>query len=206
MKILKDLLAENKNVPTYIVAALIAGVLLMIVAGPLTGRGQNEPQNQLNDQNILAQPGEALQASQSGQQGQGQAQASQGSEAALEARLAEALSLVEGAGQVHVMLTFSQGRQTVFATDRNINYSTMQEQDNQGGSRQQNNHQSQDQTLIIADRPLVIQENPPQIGGVIIIAEGAGNIVVQDALMRATSTLLGIEINRVHVMTMKALE
>ena len=130
-------------------------------------------------------------------------------ERVLERRLEEVLSLVDGVGQVRVMVTFSQGREMVFAVDRNVNNSATKEEDSQGGTRQQSSQQSQEKTLIITDRsgmdrPLVIKETEPIIGGVMIIAEGGDNILIRDALIRSTSTLLGIDINRVQVMKMKA--
>jgi stage III sporulation protein AG len=131
-------------------------------------------------------------------------------ERALERRLEEALALVEGVGRVRVLVSFERGRETVIAIDRNTSQSTTQEQDAHGGVRYSTNQTGQDNTVIITDRsgtsgPLVLREIEPVIGGVMIIAEGGDDIVVRDALIRATSSLLGVNVNRVHVMQMRDL-
>lgn len=199
MKILRKVISKDPKILTYLGIALTAGVFLMLVSGPLM-RTQGEPSVQIADgyQPYEVETNQTIQTSHTGYT----------YEQLLERRLEEVLSLVEGAGKVRVLVTFSQGRETIFAVDRNINNSTMQEQDAQGGTRYQHSQQEQDNTLIITDRtgvdrPLVVQENPPIIGGVMIIAEGGDNVLVQDALIRATSTLLGIDINRVQVLKMR---
>lgn len=198
MKILRNLSSKDPRILTYVGLALALGVLLMLISGPLMRRREPPDAQPIT----LANTYEASQA-----QEIQLSYANYTYEQALERRLEEALSLVDGAGRVRVMLTFSQGRETVFAVDRNMNTSTTQEQDAQGGTRYQSSQQGQDSTLIITDRagvdrPLVVRENPPVIGGVMIIAEGGDNVLVRDGLIRATSTLLGIDINRVQVLKM----
>ena len=126
----------------------------------------------------------------------------------LEARLAEFFSLVEGAGQVRVMISPLTGRETVFATDTNISTSTSQEQDAQGGTRETYQHQSQEQTVMITDRqgtdiPLILREIMPQASGIVIIAQGGDNPHVRDALTRAARAMLGIDAHNIQVLTMK---
>jgi len=198
--VLKKLISKDERIPTYLGIALIVGIFLLLLSGPLFRRGQTEA---LREAQIPA--GEPIYAAAPIMA----AHPDQVYEEALERRLEEALALVDGVGQVRVMVSFAQGRETIFAVDRNASTSTTQEQDAQGGTRYQSSQQAQDSTLIITDRtgydrPLVIKETPPVIGGVMIIAEGGDNVLVRDALIRATSTLLGIDINRVHVMRMKA--
>ena len=206
MKILRKL-SEDPKILTYLGIMLALGVILLLVTGPFAQEsGANDGVSDIFDMSEQTNlPGLTDLYGQFASSGQGN-QASHASyiyERILERRLEEALSLVEGAGDVRVMVTFSQGRETVFAVDRNTNTSTMQEQDAQGGTRYQSSQQSQEDTLIVLDRPLVIKETPPVIGGVMIIAEGGDNVLVRDGLIRATSTLLSIDINRVQVLKMK---
>jgi len=191
MKILKEFISNYPKIPYYLVIALMLGVFLMLFNNLLPRDAEEAPYRE--------QAAEVLPAA-----------VSQEShcEQALEQRLEEALSLVDGVGKVRVVVNFAQGRETIFAVDRSVSTSVTQEQDAQGGTRYQSTQQGQDSTLIITDRggtnkPLVVTENPPVIGGVMIIAEGGDNVIARDALMRATSTLLGIDINRVHVMKMR---
>lgn len=197
MKTLKDLFrTKDQRIITYLGLTLLVGVLLMLLSGPFFRRQTPQDNTVITEDpdNVLlpiAEPRTVYTY-----------------ERVLEIRLEEALSLVEGVGQVRVLVTFAKGRETVFAVDRNISTSVTQEQDAQGGTRYQSSQQGQDNTLIITDRtgvdrPLVVTETPPVIGGVVIIAEGGDDILVRDALIRATSTLLGIDIHRVQVMRMK---
>lgn len=126
-------------------------------------------------------------------------------EIALEARLEEFFSLVDGAGRVRVMISPFAGRETVFAMDKNMSESTSTEQDAQGGTRETRQYQTQEQTVMITDRqgtdrPLVVREVFPQVTGIVIIAEGGDNPFVQDALTRAARAVLGVEPHMVQVL------
>ena len=197
---LKNLLrTKDQKIITYLGLMLAVGVLLMLFSGPMFRRQSFNEESGPNEASAETPLYKTLLTSST----------EPGSyERALERRLEEILSLVNGAGQVRVMVSIIQGRETVFVVDRSINTSTTQEQDAQGGTRYQSSWQGQDKTLIITDRtgtdrPLIVKEIEPVIGGVIIIAEGGDDVLVRDALIRGASTLLGIEINRVQVMRMR---
>lgn len=222
---------HQSKIPAYLGIGLILGVFLMLIGGPISRRwdrdphlpGMSErdyydgavgifgiyPEDQSRSQS-RSQSGSQSE-SKSGAHGhpnQHQGYDSYSYERVLERRLEEVLSLAEGVGEVRVLVNFIQGPTTVFAVDRSLNYSSTQEQDAQGGTRNQTSQQGQDKTLIITDRsgvgqPLIVTENPPVIGGVVIIAEGGENVLVREALTRAASTLLDIDIDRVQVMTMR---
>ena len=123
-------------------------------------------------------------------------------ERALEARLAATLSQVAGAGQVQVLVALERGTVQVFAADRSTSHAATQEQDAQGGTRHQTNYSVNEQHLLVQNQPVVLESQAPVVGGVIIIAEGGGNVHVQDALLRATTALLGIGAHRVQVLPM----
>ena len=129
-------------------------------------------------------------------------------ERALEARLEEFFSLVEGAGKVRVMISPLTGRETVFAVDVNMSQSSSKEEDSQGGTRETHQYQSQAQTVMITDRqgtdrPLIVRETDPQIHGIVIIAEGGESPFVRDALTRAARAMLGIDAHNIQVLTME---
>jgi len=129
-------------------------------------------------------------------------------EQAIERRLEEFFSMVEGAGQVRVMVSPLGGRETVFAMDVNGSRSYASEQDSQGGSRETRNYQSQEKIVIITNRqgtdiPLVIREIEPRIEGIVIIAEGGDSPFVRDALTRAARAMLGLDAHMIQVLTMQ---
>jgi len=128
-------------------------------------------------------------------------------ERALEEDLEAFLSLVEGAGRVRVMVSAFGGRETVFAVDTTSNHSYVMEEDAQGGTRDQRQISTQEQTVIISDRngldqPLILREIPYRVEGVVIIAEGGGDPFIRDALTRAAMAVLGAEAHRVQVLAM----
>ncbi|MCL2456070.1 MAG: hypothetical protein FWD19_00800 [Defluviitaleaceae bacterium] len=131
-------------------------------------------------------------------------------ELAIEQRLADFFSLVEGAGKVHVMVSPLASRETVFAVDTNSNQSHTTEQDSQGGTRETRNYQNNEKTVIItnrqgADTPLVLREIEPRIEGIVIIAEGGDDPFVREALTRAARAVLGLDAHMIQVLTMAAL-
>ncbi len=112
-----------------------------------------------------------------------------------EKRLEELLSLTEGAGKVKLMITYKNKGSLVLA--ENVSKEESKE-DSASGYRQENNI-----VLNGEDQPLVLSEGSPEIEGVLIVAEGAENVEVKNALIRATEALLGVEPHKIEVLKMK---
>jgi stage III sporulation protein AG len=130
-------------------------------------------------------------------------------ERALEERLAEFLSLVEGAGQVSVMVSPLTGRETVFATDRTENTTVTNEADSEGGTRETRQSQLSQETVMVGNRtgtiePLIIREIEPRVAGVVIVAEGGDCVFVRDALSRAARAVLGLDAHLIQVLSKQA--
>ena len=129
-------------------------------------------------------------------------------ERTLELRLAEVLSLVHGAGRVEVMLTLSGSREIILAEDTVVNESKINEEDSAGGSRESHSLAKDIRTILVqsprgGQEPIILREIMPKVEGVIIVAEGGDNVFVREALMRAATTVLGVDIHRVQVLQMK---
>jgi len=129
-------------------------------------------------------------------------------ERVLERRLQEVLSLVNGAGQVEVMLTLSGSREIILAEDTTTNESSVKEVDSAGGSRENHSLAKDMRTILIqspggGQEPIILREIVPKVEGVIIVAEGGDDVFVKEALMRAASTVLGVDIHRVRVLKMR---
>jgi len=125
---------------------------------------------------------------------------------ALARQMEEILSQIAGAGDVRVMLTFGSSS-SIYAQNIQTSLSATIEEDGEGGTRSID-VESATHTYVMmrqpdgSERPLRIQEILPQVEGVIVVAEGAGDVAVRDALVRATHTLLGIGSHRVQVFQM----
>ena len=126
----------------------------------------------------------------------------------LEKRLEEALSMVDGVGNVKVLITLVNGREIVVAQNRVHNESSTREVDSAGGNREIVDIRQEESKIIINGRtgreePLVLKEIEPKVEGVVIVAEGGGEVSVRDALIRAAQAVLGVEVHKVQVLKMK---
>ena len=186
--------AKDKKIIIYLVMLAAAGVLLM-----MWGRGDRNP----------SEPEERVEITQ-GLTINPETPPTQHirAERAIEEELEEFFSLVQGAGQVRVMISALGDRETVFAVDSTSSRSHIIEEDAQGGTRDQRQYSNQEQTVIIRDQngidqPLILREISPRVQGIVIIAEGGDDPFVKDALTRAAMAVLGVEAHRVQVLTME---
>lgn len=127
---------------------------------------------------------------------------------AMEERLEEFLSLVEGAGRVRILIGISAHRETVFAVDSTASESFTREEDAQGGNREMSQRSDQSSTVLIPDRngssrPLVLRESEPRVEGIVIIAQGGADPIVRSELTRAAQAVLGLDAHRIQVLTMR---
>lgn len=110
--------------------------------------------------------------------------------AALEEKLSQTLSQVEGAGQVTVTLTVKSGMEQVLATDRTTSVSE------RGSS-------VEEETVILSggsgEEALLITQRYPVFQGAVVVCEGGGDAEVQLLLTRAVSALTGLGADRITV-------
>jgi stage III sporulation protein AG len=176
-----------KPKPVWLAGMVALGICLLLLPRLLPKPTDREPLAAQNEQNNVFVPPILPESS---------------AERELEKRLEEIFALVHGAGRVRVMVSPMNAGERVYA--KNATTSTIQtnEKDAQGGVRDHNQHQNQEQIVIIGDRPLVIREVLPQVTGVVIIAEGGDCAFVRDALTRAARSILNVEAHRIQVLQM----
>ena len=107
----------------------------------------------------------------------------------LEEKLSTRLSQVSGAGKVTVLISIKQGITTEIATEKKVT-------NNEEGLV------SEEKPILVSGKPIVITEIYPEISGVVIIAKGADDLKVKNALLRATQTFLGITSDKIEILTM----
>lgn len=125
------------------------------------------------------------------------------SEQELEGRLESVLSSIRGAGHVEVMITYASGPELVTAMNTDTNSNRSQIMDD-GGSQSSTEQQTESQKPATVSgssgtEPIVITEKQPAVRGVIVVAEGAGNIGVRMDLQRAVQTVLDVPIANIEV-------
>ena len=109
--------------------------------------------------------------------------------------LAQILRKIEGAGEVHVLLTIASGEETIYQTDDNISVS-------------ENSSTTQVDTVTVTDANrnqagLIKQINPPVYQGAIIVCQGASSASVRLAIVDAVSKVTGLNSTNISVLKMK---
>lgn len=123
-----------------------------------------------------------------------------------EQKLEKALSKIRGAGEVDVMITYKSGPEIVpaFSTDTQKNSTTDTGDDQQRISETQNEQTSVVTIVKGGDaNALILKENTPDVKGVIVISEGAGDLTVKLNLLRAVKTILAVAPEQIEIFEMK---
>lgn len=120
----------------------------------------------------------------------------------LEQRLKSILSKIEGAGEVDVMVTYSESEQLNPAYNTNNTTEQTKEKDSQGGERTVTTS-TESKTMITSSQndPIVLKTSEAQIKGVIVVSSGAIDPDVKQRLYSAVQTALQIAGHQVEIYT-----
>lgn len=125
----------------------------------------------------------------------------------LENGLEKLLSQTYGVGKARVMISLKNNGKSNFFVQKNVSKSQTEEKDSAGGSRSQTEYSGQESVVYTnaggSNSPYVTEEEMPEILGVIIIAEGAGDAKIVSDITEAASALLGISVNKIKVLKME---
>lgn len=117
--------------------------------------------------------------------------------AATEAELAETLSKMEGVGAVQVLINWDGDISEKYA----YNEENTEKTDGEGITEKSSKNEL---VLIDGDAAPVTEEKIyPEITGVLVVAEGAGNENIRRALLTAVSAYLSIGTNRIEITAME---
>lgn len=125
----------------------------------------------------------------------------------LENRLKRILAQVEGIGQTEVMLTLKSGGRRI--VEKDVEQSRGEEVENQEGTSGSSSEiKSNENTVYQKDSygneiPYVMEQLAPEIDGVLVIAQGAGNGSVTSEITEAVMALFGVPAHKIKVMKMK---
>jgi len=109
----------------------------------------------------------------------------------MEERLSEALSKIDGAGEVRVLLTLQSGSRVILAQDTKTSES--------GDALER-----EISTVIVSkgannEETIALQELAPKYQGAVVICPGGGNSAVRLKLTEAVSALTGLGADRISV-------
>ncbi|MBO5227789.1 MAG: stage III sporulation protein AG [Lachnospiraceae bacterium] len=173
---------------------LVAGILLVIISFWDFGDGDDRP----------AESTKALL-----EKGEGELVITGGAyEDKLEERLEAVLSLAEGVGKVETMITIKASGEKIALVEQPYTSRTSTEKDSQGGSRD-TSEVSRSETVIYiknsdgSETPYIAKETTPEIEGVVVIAEGGGNILTVSNIIDAVMALFDVPNHKIKVLEMK---
>lgn len=181
---------KNKN---NLIVVVLVGILLMVIALPVKKREdggenrtnvENTEETEINNMRYLTDEEDYVER--------------------MERRLEAALSRLDGAGEVKVMITLRASSEVVVEKDTTDSLSETREEDGEGGSRLVRVQDTEEATVYISESgqssPYVVKTLTPQVEGVIVLAEGAGEGNVSMEILDAVRVIFGIEAHRVKVM------
>lgn len=186
MNVFRKIFQDKKNYYNILVA-IFFGILLLFLSN-------NFFKSNNNKNNSIDYKGQSVEVS----------EGDNTYEAQLEKRLETILSKVAGVGNVDVMITLENGRELVTKDDIVRENSTTNEETINGDKRQIVSDKTQSNTVKTSgDEPVILKEISPKISGVLIVAQGGGNLEIKNTLINATNALLGVEIHKIEVLEMK---
>ena len=201
---LKDKGAEKWLKRDNLIILVLSGILLIIIAMPMEKDSKED--NEIHSENPVETPQPA---------GEDKEEAGEDWEKFseeeysfwLEQRLTEALREVAGVGEVRVMITLKSSRELVVDREEVISHSSTKESDSQGGSRVISQMESDENVIYSSEgtstEPYVIKTLQPEIEGVLVVAEGAGNGTVTRTITAIVQALFDVEPHKVSVVRME---
>lgn len=121
----------------------------------------------------------------------------------LEKKLEGILSKINGAGEVSVMVSYSNEVLKQPMTDVKTTTTVVSEKDSNGGERKTEETSTEENVIYEQNgnnkTPMLKQNVLPTIIGVIVVADGAGNTNVKENLIRAVTAAVDVPNHRIQV-------
>ncbi len=127
----------------------------------------------------------------------------------MENKLEQAISVMEGAGKVKVMVTVSASKELVVEKDRPVTRSNTVENDSEGGSRNVDEYSNAEETVYSKKSdgstcPYVVKTLQPAVEGVVVVAQGGDRQEVRKNITEAIVALFDIEPHKIKIVKMKS--
>lgn len=167
---------NNQKIPVKNkwIIALLAGLLILIIAMPVSDKGEQSNTNETGQQTGQMEDDYAGQA---------------------ETRLKKVLEEMEGVGKVDVMVTLSASSEKIIEKDRET-----QKEEDRTTTREETVY---DDSFGQGQSPYVTKELSPSVEGVVVIAEGGDRPVVVQNITEAVQALFDVESHKIKVVKRK---
>lgn len=126
-------------------------------------------------------------------------------EATLETRLEGILGAMRGAGRVKVLITYATAGERVAATVSTLDESVSETSGGSTATRSEQSREMKQPATVTTDggqSPIILVEREPEIRGVIVVAQGAGDPTVRLSLQRAVQAVTGVPLSCIEVFEM----
>ncbi|KEH95915.1 stage III sporulation protein AG [Clostridium massiliodielmoense] len=125
----------------------------------------------------------------------------------IEEKLKDTLENIDGVGKVKVMVYFKGGEEQIPAINVNDSTSLTEEKDTDGGTRKVT-QKNDGKTIVMMNtekgtEPFVVKKNKPEVSGVCVVAEGAGDNLIKLQIHKAVVNLFDLKEKDVNVYSMK---
>lgn len=124
-----------------------------------------------------------------------------------QSRLEDIIGRINGVGRVKVMVTVESGVENIYEKDDKITTDKTQNGGDANGQTQQNNSSESSHVIVSnatgGQNALLTKQVQPNILGVVVVCDGAENSDVQESVINAVSTALGIPSNKVSINKMQ---
>lgn len=198
---------EKKPGKDQFIICILAGILLIVIAMPVSGKTQKEKSVLLDSKKDIMEKNTQLDSSvEETKEEIGEVEEY---ERYVENKLEQAISSMEGAGKVKVMVTVSTSKELVVEKDVPVIRNNTTENDAEGGNRTVNEMEDMEETVYGktsdgSSSPYVVKTLQPVIKGVVVVAQGGGSATVNKNITEAIVALFDIQPHKIKVVKMKS--
>lgn len=127
-------------------------------------------------------------------------------EPSFEDQIAEVLSRIDGVGKCEVMISYVGEGQSEIAYEQESESNVTTDSDGSGDRVVENSNSHSRPVTVIVDgieQPLVISTSPAPVKGVVVVAEGGGDVMTKLKIIDAVCALVDVEGLSIKVFEMK---
>ncbi len=122
----------------------------------------------------------------------------------MEQQLKDILQKISGVGRVEVFITYEDSGRIVVEKDESVSEELVQEADSSGGTRTTTTSRNERETVYgSSEVPYVVQELSPIVKGILVVAEGGGNVTVKKQIQETIEALFGLDAHKISIMKME---
>jgi stage III sporulation protein AG len=165
----------------WVIGFLMAILVLVIMIPVPEKRAQEEVSGKENKVNSLEGQGDSL-----------------------EKQLQAILQKIAGVGKVEVLITYEDKGRVIVEKDESVSEELVQEADSGGGTRTTTTSKNEEKAVYgNSENPYVVQELSPKVKGVLVVAEGGGNLSVKKQIQETIEALFGLDTHKISIMKME---